>query len=245
MIRARQFFANDGKIIDLNGAGTQLSNYTFSFYGEYGLTERLTLIGYVPFLVRNTVNKGVGRITGEVLQPGLENTAFGDADLAFRYNFFKRGAWVVSASLTLGLPTGDSKNADLLYTGDGEFNQLIKAEWGYGANRWYTTGQLGLNNRTRDFSEEWRFLVEAGYWAVPRKLLLQVRVQGTQSFNNGNPMGSGTGLFANNVEFISPQIGVVYEFGERWGISVNAAGALQGRNALASPALSAGVFAKW
>ena len=56
---------------DINGAGTALGNYTTSFYGEYGLSRRLTAITYVPFLVRNTVNEGVGAITGEVPQLGL------------------------------------------------------------------------------------------------------------------------------------------------------------------------------
>lgn len=54
--------------------------------GEYGITNRLTAIAYVPFLVRNTVNEGVGALTGEILQPGLENTAFGDADLGLRWS---------------------------------------------------------------------------------------------------------------------------------------------------------------
>ena len=244
MIQARQFFSNQSDIIDLNGVGTQLGSYVTSFYGEYGITDRLTAVAYVPFLVRNTVNEGVGELTGEVLQPGLENTAFGDADLGLRYNFYSKGPWVLSGSLTLGLPTGDSENPDLLYTGDGEFNQLVKIEWGYGAARWYATGHLGFNNRTEGFSEEWRFMAEAGYWIRPSKLLLQGRVISNQTLNNGNPQGSGTGLFANNVAFVSPQLGLVYEWNPNWGVVANAGFAVQGRNALAAPALSFGVYTK-
>jgi len=210
VIRARQFYANDEQIIDINGSGTVLSSYTTAFYGEFGLTNRLTAIAYVPFLVRSTVNEGVGEITGEILQPGLENTAFGDVDLGLRYSFFQKNSWVLSAGLTLGLPTGDSDNEDLLYSGDGEFNQLVKLEWGYGANRWYASGHLGLNNRTENFSDEWRFLAEAGYWIMPQRLLAQARFISVQSFNNGNPTGSGNGLFANNVEYLSPQLGLIY-----------------------------------
>lgn len=243
-IRAREFYANDGNIIDINGAGTLLSSYTAAFYGEHGLSDRLTAVAYFPFWVRNTVNEGVGEITGEVLQPGLENTAIGDVDLGLRYNFFNRKQWVLSGSLTLGLPTGDSENEDLLYTGDGEFNQLAKFEWGYGARRWYATGHLGFNNRTEDFSDELRFLAEAGYWLLPERLLAQARLATTQTLNNGNPTGSGNGLFANNVEFISPQFGLAYEFSRRWGVSLNVAGALEGRNALAAPAFTVGVYGK-
>lgn len=61
---------------------------------------------------------------------------------------------MLSTSLTVGIPSGDFTDADLLYTGDGEFNQLIKAEWGYGAARWYASGNIGVNNRTKGFSEK-------------------------------------------------------------------------------------------
>ncbi len=243
-IRSRQFFGMDGNIYDLNGAGTRLGNYTAAFYGEYGITDRLTAIAYVPFLVRNTVNEGVGAISGEVLQPGLENTAFGDVDLALRLGLLRRGAWVLSGSVRLGLPTGDFKNPDLLYTGDGEFNQLVQLEWGYGQARWYASGSAGVNNRTKGFSEEFRYQLEAGYWLLPAKVLATARLTGVESFNNGNPEGSGNGLFSNNVEYLSPQLALTYEHRGRWGLSAQIAGAVRGRNALASPALSVGVYWK-
>ena len=43
-----------------------------------------------------------------------------------------------------------------LLAGDGEFNQLLKIEAGVGGNKWYTTGYVGINNRTLGFSEEFR-----------------------------------------------------------------------------------------
>lgn len=243
-IRARQFYGMDGNIYDINGAGTLLGNYTTAFYGEYGITDRLTAIAYVPFLVRNTVNEGIGAISGEVLQPGLENTAFGDVDLGLRLGLLRKGSWVLSASATFGLPTGDFKNPDLLYSGDGEFNQLLKLEWGYGQARWYASGNLGFNNRTKGFSEEFRYHLEAGYWLLPGKVLASAKLAGVESFNNGDPEGSGNGLFSNNVEFVSPQLAVTYEHRQQWGVSAQVAGAVSGRNALASPAVSVGLYWK-
>lgn len=244
MIQARRFYSADGIINDINGSGTLLGSYTTALYGEYGLTPRLTAIAYVPFLVRNTVNEGVGAITGEVLQPGLENTAFGDVDLGLMYNFYKKGSWVLSGTLMLGLPSGDFTNPDLLYSGDGEFNQLLRLEWGYGQRRWYATGHVGINHRTKGFSEEFRYLVEAGYWLLDSKLLATAKLSGISSFMNGNVEGTGNGLFSNNVEFVSPQVALTYEHKQRWGLSLQAAGAFGGRNALAAPALSLGLYAR-
>ena len=243
-IRARSYYGPDGNIYDLNGAGTLLGNYTTSFYGEYGLSNKLTAIAYVPFWVRNTVNDGIGAISGEVLQPGLENTAFGDIDLGLRYGFLKKGPWVLSGSLWLGIPSGDYTNADLLYSGDGEWNQQVRLEWGYGGSRWYATGYIGANNRTKGFSEEFRYHAEAGYWLLKNNLLAQVKIAGVESFDNGNPNGTTNGLFANNVEYISPQLGLAWEHKGHWGLSALAAGAFSGRNALAAPSVSLGVYVK-
>lgn len=243
-IRSRTYYGPDGNIYDINGAGTLLGSHTTAFYGEYGLTNNLTAITYVPFLVRNTVNEGVGAITGEVLQPGLENTAFGDVDLGFRLGLFKKGAWVLSGSLWLGIPSGDYTNPDLLYTGDGEWNQQLRFEWGYGAARWYATGYAGLNNRTKGFSEEFRYHAEAGYWLVKNTLLASVKLAGIKSFNNGDPSGTTNGLFANNMEYLSPQLGLAWERNNKWGVSALVAGALNGQNALASPSVSVGVYWK-
>lgn len=244
MIYSRQFFGDDGQVYDINGAGTALGNYTTSFYGEYGLSRRLTAITYVPFLVRNTVNEGVGAITGEVLQPGLENTAFGDVDLGLKYHFLQKGSFVLSGTLMLGLPTGDATNPHLLFTGDGEFNQFARLDWGYGQSRWYATGFLGINNRSKGFSEEFRYFGEVGYWLLKGRLLSSFKLNGVAPFNNGSPEGSANGLFANNVAFMSPQLGLTYEHKGEWGLSALVGGAVSGRNALASPAFSLGVFGK-
>lgn len=74
-------------------------------------------------------------------------------------------------------------------------------------------------------------------------LLAAVKFAGVESFNNGNPTGSGNGLFSNNVEYASPQLSLTYEHKQKWGLTTNP-GAMSGRNALASPAISVGVYCK-
>ncbi|MBK7873592.1 MAG: hypothetical protein IPJ74_24465 [Saprospiraceae bacterium] len=243
-IRAREYYGMDANIYNINGAGTRLSNYVTSFYGEYGITNKLTVIGYVPFFVRNTVNEGVGALTGEILQPGLENNSIGDIDLGLRYGLWAKNRWSVTTALFLGLPTGDSENENLLFTGDGEFNQQLRLEAGYGADKWYATGYLGFNNRSENFSDELRFELEFGHKFLDNQLIAGVKFAGTQSLNNGNPTGSGNGLFSNNVEFLSPQAFLAYEFKNQIGINAQVAGAMSGRNVLAAPAVSFGVYLK-
>lgn len=244
MIRARKYFGMDSNVYPINGAGTRLSNYVTSFYGEYGLTDKLTVVSYLPFFVRNTVNEGIGAITREVLQPGLSNNSIGDIDVGLRYGLWAKDGWSVTTALFLGLPTGDFKNENLLFTGDGEFNQQLRLEAGFGAAKWYATGYLGFNNRTRNFSDEFRFEAEFGHKFFADQLITGVKLSGVKSFDNGEPSGSGNGLFSNNVEFLSPQVFVAYEFKNQVGINLQIAGATNGRNVLAAPASSIGVYLK-
>ncbi len=243
-IRAREYYGMDGNIYNINGAGTRLSNYVSSFYGEYGITNKLTAIAYVPFFTRNTVNEGIGAISGDILQPGLENNAIGDIDLGLRYGWWAKNGWSVTTSLILGLPTGDATNENLLFTGDGEFNQLLRLEAGYGKAKWYATGYAGFNNRTSSFSDEFRYELEFGHKFLDNHLLAGVKLSGIQSLKNGDPTGSGNGLFSNNVEFVSPQLFVAYEMKNGVGLSAQVAGAVTGRNVLAAPAIAFGVYLK-
>ncbi|MBK8968478.1 MAG: hypothetical protein IPM36_17795 [Lewinellaceae bacterium] len=79
---------------------------------------------------------------------------------------------------------------------------------------------------------------------MPGKFLATVKLAGIESFNNGNPEGSGNGLFSNNVEFVSPQFALTYEHRQKWGVTAQVAGAVSGRNVLAAPAVSVGVYLK-
>ena len=199
---------------------------------------------YFPFFVRNTVNEGVGEITGQVLQPGLERNGIGDLTLGFRYRLLQKNRWVVSTTFLAGLPTGISDDPQLLNTGDGEFNQNIQVDVGYGGDKWYATGYLGFNNRTQGFSEEIRFEAEVGFQPGIKGLILGMKFTGVESLDNGDPSDRGNGLFANNVEYLSPQITAAWQADNGLGVSARVGGAFYARNALAAPGMELGVFYK-
>ncbi|NJN34425.1 MAG: hypothetical protein HC817_09420 [Saprospiraceae bacterium] len=157
-IVASDVYDSQGEIVPFRTLG----NYTTSIYGEYGITNKFTVFGYVPFFVRNVVNERRGAQSGALLEPAIVNSSFGDLDLGFRYALPIK-AFAVSANLILGFPTGDAKQIDGLFTGDGEFNQMLKIGVGTGKNRWWTQGALGFNNRTKSFSDEIRYDFEFGY----------------------------------------------------------------------------------
>ena len=240
-VQANRFFELGGNQIDI----PTLSDYTVSFYGEYGFTDRITGVAYVPFLQRITLNRQVGRLTGTEIFPGAENTGFADADIGIRVGLFQKGNTVVSTSLMLGIPLGDNSHENGLFTGDGEFNQHLSLGVGHSfyPSPAYVAVEAGYNNRTEGFSDEFRFNAEAGY-TIQQKVTLIARLRGLESLDNGDDsiMGGMGGLSANNQSYLTFGFEAAYLISNRLGFSVSIESATRGQNILSAPAYSTGLF---
>ncbi|MEL7531195.1 MAG: hypothetical protein AAFN10_07815 [Bacteroidota bacterium] len=227
--------------------------FNTSFYGEYGLTDRLTAVAYVPFFSRAYSNNLVSGTTGEVLIPGEAINGFGDTDIGLQYGLFSKGSVSVSARLILGLPLGNASGgtAGNLQTGDGEFNQLLQVDAGAGFNlgghNAYANAYVGFNNRTQGFSDEIRYGIEGGVSFLDNdRLLLILRVYGIESLQNGTLSGesNSTSIFANNSEHLTISPEIAYQWNDKWGVSASYAQAVRGSVIFANPAYSVGVFFK-
>ena len=222
-----------------------LQNFTQSFYGEYGLSGKLTVIAYLPFLQRITLNRVVFENSGVESFPGDSKTGFADADFGIRYLLFRKGATVFSGEVNLGLPVGDHRQANALYTGDGEFNQRLGLAIGHSfyPRAFYLSGFLGFNNRTGGFSDEWHYGAEAGYTFAGRATLI-LRATGVESLENGrSDSGDGNvGLFANNQRYLAfgPELSV--RISDSFGVSLGVEGATRARSVLSAPAFQVGFY---
>jgi hypothetical protein len=223
-------------------------NFITSVYAEYGVTNRLTGIVYFPFFSRATLNEQVSGTTGDVIIPGEAINSIGDTDIQLKYGLFQEGPFKTSVSLTLGLPTGVSEGGSdgSLQTGDGEFNQMVSIDVSrsipIGKLNTYASLMVGFNNRTRNFSDEFRYGLEAGI--VQGRFIGILRFQGIQSLKNGDPNfnSSGTSLFGNNVSYLAFQPEVGYKFTDKFGISASVGMALFGELIFANPSFTVGAF---
>lgn len=225
--------------------------YNTSLYAEYGITSRLTGVVYFPFFSRNYMNNRVSATTGETLTKGEAINSIGDTDLALKYGLTKPGSKIpIAATLTFGLPLGKTSGGTEknLQTGDGEFNQMLSVDAGtsfkLGKAKGYATAYLGLNNRTNDFSDEFRYGLEFGAGLMNSKLWLIARLNAVESFKNGETAESNTStsIFANNTEYTSFGLEIAYYVTNRVGISAGFAGAFRGEIVAASPSYSVGIF---
>ncbi len=244
-----QHYTDSGQIDPNTTSGL----FNTSLYAEYGLTNRLTGIAYVPFFSRAYLNNTISGTTGETLIPGEAINSFGDTDLSLKYGLTLNKPVAVSATLTFGLPLGNDNGgmAGALQTGDGEFNQMLLIDAGSGFQvgklAAYANGYAGFNNRTNGFSDEFRFGIEAGATFANNKITAIGRLYGIKSFKNGDlpsERSNSTSVFANNSEHVTFAPELAYNINEKWGVSATYGVALSGRLIFASPSYSFGVFYK-
>lgn len=240
-IGSRYFFGPDGTIVDI----TTVQLFTTSLYGEYGFTKRLTGIFYFPFIVRSTLNETVYNQSGQVV-PGDHFQSIGDTDLAVKYALVLNKPVVVSATLILGLPLGKSSGGagQILQTGDGEFNQMIRLDVSssFHPKPLYVSAYMAFNNRTQNFSDEVRFGAEVGL--TLKKFIPVIKFNVVQSLFNGNAGAVQNGIFSNNTEYVSPTVELNYQWTDKIGVSGSGGFALSGKNILASPNWSVGIYLK-
>lgn len=226
--------------------------YNTSLYAEFGFTERLTGILYLPLFSRALFNNEISGTTGELLTPGEAINSIGDTDIGLKYGIIVNKPVVLSASIYFGLPLGvdDGGTTGTLQTGDGEFNQLLQLDigtsFGLGGVNFYTTANVGFNNRTNGFSDEFRYGLEGGATFGKSGLTAILRLYGITSLKNGTSteMSNSTSIFANNSEHFTVSPEIAYQFNDKWGVSASVAKAVSGRIIFANPAYSVGVFLK-
>ena len=241
-IIADQYFNPEGNIIRVN-PGTAF--YSTALFGEYGLTDKITTELYFPFFTRSVLNNLQTRGVDQQVVEGDQVSGIGDTNISFKYGIKQKGATVVSAKLTFGIPFGNPAGGGggTLQTGDGEFNQMLSVDVGHSfyPAPFYANVSVGINNRTMGFSEEFRYAVEAGL--TLKKFVVIGRIIGIESLMNGDPTESeAQGVFANNLEFLSFMPEVIYKIKENYGFSAAVGTAFSGRQVLANPSYEVGFF---
>lgn len=247
-LRFDEHFTSTGEL-DPNAT---LGLYNTTLYGEYGVSDRFTLVANIVPFSRNTINAQLSATRGNTIEEGESLNGIGDSELGFRYAITKPGSsYPVAFGLNLGLPLGKDVGGEMgnLQTGDGEFNQLVSLSTGRSFTLSESIGGfasvlVGYNNRSKGFSDECRFGLEAGANFAGKKLWLIGRLTGSESTFNGDADAAAqtTSVFSNNAEYWSLGGEINYNFTDHFGVSAGLAGALSGRIIAAAPTYSLGVF---
>lgn len=239
-------FLKSSKYLDDLGEHIQIPELTdasFNIYGEYGLTEKLTISLNFPFY--KMLKKDVSYHPG--IYGNLEKSnGIGDPDLGLRYNVYSVGQTVLSTSFILGIPISNKVDS-VLPLSDGEFNQIFGFEIGHSFYPIpaYFTGEIKFNNRTNGYSDQLYYAIEGGY-NLFKNLLLNLRLHAVQSLHNGTKENKDfTLLFANNQQFIAYKFGAFYNLNKNLGITTSFESGIIAYNIQSAPVFTIGMFLRF
>ena len=219
-------------------------------YAEHGITDRLTGLLYLPFLSSSVRYDQISATNKMLLDTGDVFTTVGDIDISLKYGISKPGsAFVFAATILFGIPTGNISDDGRLQTGDKEFNQMLRLDLSRSfslANKMTLYGSVysSLNNRTNNYSDEYRYGVEAGMSFLKNRLWLISRLDAIESFKNSSlsSQDDTSTIFANNTELLSFGGEIAFKFNEKIGISYSLTNTISGSIVLAGTAHSIGIF---
>ncbi|MFZ5655796.1 MAG: transporter [Pseudomonadota bacterium] len=122
---------------------------TFDFSARYGLTDRLSIEGNVPYVFRDTrfISGGAGGAASTLSEARVRSKGLGDASVAAFYQLVKETASVpdVVASLRVRAPTGRDPFGLKLIQADGENSNLnVPEELPTGSGMWSATANVSV-----------------------------------------------------------------------------------------------------
>ncbi|MCG9793285.1 transporter [Flavobacterium algicola] len=207
-----------------NNTGNSLTTSDFtqnaiSAYGEYGISNRLTAIAFVPFFKQNSYET-TNKVSG-----------FGDVKLELKYALLNK-SFPLSVSIAPEFPTGKKDNFAVnksnpleqinLPSGDGEFNvwTTLAVSHTFTPLKLYASAYSAFNYRTkykeRDFQNQYQAGVEVGYQFFDR-LWVNTKVSiltgvGAQPTTADFIRGDGT-------SYTGVSVGGLYEIGKNFGLT--------------------------
>lgn len=244
---SQAWVSSEGYFSGANGFSPELNStlLTTSFYMEHGLGHGVSLELYSPFYTRHSV-EGVIQVDSVDLSIDDGVGGFGDTDIGLRFQVYKSDLLNISGTLKLGLPTGGTAKGDRenLFTGDGEFNQLIRVDASLPFGNKKVGGFLntygGFNNRQEPFSDELHYGIEVGISTAQSRLWLIGRIAGL-SAGTGNTTEFTNG-FTQSMSYTNYMVETAFYMDDNLGFSVSYTGSIDGNVLLVASVYNAGIF---
>ena len=227
---------------------SKISDNTIQFYGEYGISNKTTLIVNLPFKLitvndfKNPLINCVGNCSED-----FSETALGNLEIGIKHNFYKKD-WILSGQFSIEANTSSYNNVSGIRTGYDAytFTPLFLAGKGFGKT--YIQSFIGASIRTNNYSSNFKIGGEIG-----RKLNKHIWLIGfldiLKTFKNGNinlPIqNSFTGLYINDQDYGAYGLKAIGEITSNFGVTAGFGGAFFGNNVAKQAALNIGLYQKF
>jgi hypothetical protein len=220
--------------------GREVRDLTLQAYGEYGLTNRLTLSAQVPLKMMSVQNQGNASATpAEGSMVALSNL-----QATLTANFFQKNGWVVSGKTSVQLPTARFESATGLRSGFDAWSIMPSVAAGIGRSRFFASAEGGYAFRTNGYSNRVFGAAQVGtYFGKRQQWLPIVGLEMMKSGSDGtydDGTSATTGLYLEGQSYLSPSLKIGYRANRNMYLWLSAGGGMGTitREIIASPGVS-------
>lgn len=172
----------------------EFTDQNFTYYGEYGLEDDLTLFASIPIKRLTRTDFGI-----EVSEEGV-----GDVDLGLRYNFYNK-EFVFSGQFLFKAPYLYDSDA-ALPLGNGQEDYEFRLLFGKSLGKLgYFGAEAGYRFRAGDPVDEFRYLIEYGF-DLTDEVYLRAKLDGT--------LNAGSDANLVNTQSANPALPLAFDLGK-------------------------------
>jgi protein XagA len=204
----------------------EFQEYNLNYYGEYGLTDQLTLIGSFYYK----------KISYEDDNIELDTWGMGDVDLALKYKLLEGSIGILSAQGLVKIPELYDEDDDLPL-GNGQYDYELRILYGRSLRPilpGYYNSEIGYRWRAEEPSDEFRFLAEFGM-DFGKRFYGRVKLDGLLGIDDGEKSAdsSGNPTISNDFDLIKLDIALGYKMTKHWGLEAAYTPSIYGQNTAA------------
>lgn len=222
----------------------EVTDNTLQLYGEYGLSDKTTLILNLPIKLIKTGSPVQNDLA---ITTSTSNTSLGNIEIGVKQKLFDE-KWVGAVQLNIESNTSQFDIASGINSGYDAWSFTQTLNVGRSLNKSYVQGFIGLVLRTNDYSSNFKIGGEFGANLV-KKVWFIAFVDIIKSFENGAvalPLTNLlTGLYVNNQEYAAFGFKAIGEITDKFGVNLGIGGAFSGNNVAKQKALSFGLYHKF
>jgi hypothetical protein len=224
----------------------EISDNTIQFFGEYGLSEKTSLLLNLPYK-SISYSQNVICVTAPCNSIEHKESSLGNIEIGLKHNFYKKD-WVLSGQFSVEANTSSYDAISGIRTGYNawSFTPLFLAGRCFGKT--YVQGFIGANIRTNKYSSNFKIGGEIGR-KITKKIWLIGFLDISKSLENGDILlpteNNFTGLYVNDQEYGSFGLKGIGEFTDKFGITAGFGGAFFGNNVAKQAAMTFGLYHKF
>lgn len=219
-----------------------VSDNSLQYFAQTGITDKLDIFVIFPYKFLESGNKKL--TANSILSSGSLNS-FGNIEGGLQYLLSQKN-WIQSIKLGVSLNTSKYQHESGLRSGFDRWSIYTSYLFGKSINKNYLSSEIGIRINSNKYADDFIFNFEYGFsktllskslWLIPALYIVLPINEGKYANNNSEY----TGLYMDEMSFISPGIKINYEVIKKWWINISTFIGVYARFGGAAPTFTIGI----